>query len=70
MEGAAGSVYTLYAYAWPAADTVIILTFSLRSVQCGNYDEALRSECERERAAFSIDPIIDPIARTVTLSGA
>lgn len=68
-EGAAGSVYTMYAYATPAEDAVIILTFSLRAVQCGNYDEARRSECERERADFSIDPVIDAIAQSVTVSG-
>jgi hypothetical protein len=66
-EGAAGSVYTMYAYAWPAEDAVIIVTFSLRAVQCGNYDEPRRIECERERAAFSIDPVVDGIARSTTV---
>lgn len=69
-EGAAGSVYTMFAYAMPADDLVIILTFSLRAAQCGNYDAARRIECERERADFSIDPVIDAIARTVALSDA
>lgn len=61
-EGAAGSLYTLYAYAFPSGHEVVILTFSLRAVQCGNYDEPQRSACERERAAFSMDPIIDRVA--------
>lgn len=68
-EGAAGSVYTLHAYAMPVADDVVILTFSLRAVQCGNYDEPQRAECERERAAFSIDPVVDAIARSITVKG-
>lgn len=64
-EGAAGSIYTLYAFAMPAGERVAILTFSLREVQCANYDEPARGECERERVAFSIEPIIDRIARTL-----
>lgn len=64
-EGAAGSVYTMYAYALPARDDVVILTFSTRAPQCGNYDEPERSECERERETFSMDPIVDAIARTL-----
>src|SRR5690606_3694063 len=64
-EGAAGSVYTMYAYALPAGDDVVILTFSMRAPQCGNYDEPNRSECEREREAFSMDQIIDDVARTL-----
>ncbi|HEX6998415.1 MAG TPA: hypothetical protein VF322_09735 [Gammaproteobacteria bacterium] len=65
MEGAAGSVYTLYAYAMPAGDDVAILTFSVRAVQCGNYDEPARSACERERAELSMNEIVDRIARTL-----
>lgn len=64
-EGAAGSVYTMYAYAMPAGDAVVILTFSLRAAQCGNYGEPRRSECELERASFSMNPIVDRIASTL-----
>lgn len=69
-EGAAGSVYTMYAYALPVGDDVVILTFSTRAPQCGNYDEPDRGECEREREAFSMDPIIDAIARTLRVEEA
>lgn len=69
-EGAAGSVYTQYAYAAPLNGRVAILTFSLRAVQCGNYDEPRRAECERERAAFSIDHIAGRIHRTIRLATA
>ena len=64
-EGAAGSSYTQYAYARAANDKTEILTFSLRFVQCGNYDEALMSECEVERAAFDIGPTVDEIFNTI-----
>ena len=67
-EGAAGSVYTMYAYATPAGNAVLVLTFSLRAVQCGNYDEGQRAECERERSAFSVDPTIDEVVQTLEFS--
>ncbi len=60
-EGAAGSVYTQYAYAFAGNDPeheTTILTFTLRAVQCANYDEDKRSACEKERASFDIDSII------------
>jgi hypothetical protein len=64
-EGAAGSIYTMYAYAFEHGGRVALLTFSLRAVQCGNYDEPRKSECETERAAFDVSPTIDAIARTL-----
>jgi hypothetical protein len=64
-EGAAGSIYTMYAYAFEHGGRVAVLTFSLRAVQCGNYDEPSKSECETERAAFDVGPTIDAIARTL-----
>ncbi|HVY35913.1 MAG TPA: hypothetical protein VG982_01380 [Candidatus Paceibacterota bacterium] len=68
-EGAAGSIYTQYAYAvnlstLAGAGTMngtAIFTFSLRFVQCANYDDPQRTECETERQAFSIDQTIDKI---------
>lgn len=67
-EGAAGSVYTMYAYATPAGNAVLVLTFSLRAVQCGNYDEERRAECESERAAFSVDSTIDKVVQSIEFS--
>lgn len=64
-EGAAGSVYTSYTYALPKDDKTIVLTFTLRFVQCQNYDELKASECETERAIFEVDKIADEIAQTV-----
>ncbi len=60
-EGAAGSTYIQYAYAFPVGNEVKILTFSLQFIQCGNYDEPKKSACEKERASFDINSIIDKI---------
>lgn len=64
-EGAAGSMYTQYAYARAAGDKTEILTFSLRFVQCGNYDEPNKTACESERSAFDITPTIDEVFETL-----
>lgn len=64
-EGAAGSIYTQYAYAFPTNEKVLIFTFSLRSVQCGNYDDPQKTECESERTTFDVDRFVDQIAQTV-----
>lgn len=67
-EGAAGSTYTNFAYAFAYGQQTAIMTFSLRSVQCGNYDESERIACENERDAFSIDTIANRIAQSITPS--
>ena len=69
-EGAAGTTYLLEAYGFPVRDTtgadkVAILTFGLRQVQCGNYNDPQKTECETERAAFNISNIIDEIVQTL-----
>lgn len=66
-EGAAGSIYEQYAYAFELGVKKVILTFSLRLVQCGNYSEAQMAECNKERSEFNIDNIIGPIAQSVQL---
>lgn len=73
LEGAAGSIYTQYAYAFPLYSTgstqadrkTIILTFTTRATQCGNYDEPKRKACEDERETFDIDSTVDRIARSI-----
>jgi hypothetical protein len=64
-EGAAGSIYTLYAYAFPKDNKTMIFTFSLQSAQCGNFDEEKKTECEGERETFDIDSVIDKIAQSI-----
>lgn len=67
-EGAAGSTYTQYAYATQIGGKVAVLTFTLRQASsCSNYDDPQKSECEAERATFTIDPIIGQIIETIVL---
>lgn len=66
-EGAAGSIYTNYAYATLKNQKVLIFTFSLRAVQCANYDQAEKTECENERTSFDLDGVIDRIAQSAVI---
>lgn len=66
-EGAAGSIYTQYAYAFGKDNQTIIFTFSFRYDQCGNYDEPQKTECENLRTAFDLDSIVDRIAKTLKI---
>ncbi len=57
-EGAAGSVYTTYTYLTPGgADVLAELTFTAKAVQCANYDDPEKTECETERTLFDIDTL-------------
>lgn len=58
-QGAAGSTYTEYQYATGREDKVDTLTFTLRTVQCLNYDEPKKTACLREQAAFNVDALAD-----------
>jgi len=67
-EGAAGSVYTTYTYVGEQTDNKLIaFTFSLRAVQCLNYDDPQKTECLGERESFDVDSLVDRIAQTVVL---
>ncbi|MEO5927355.1 MAG: hypothetical protein ABIO72_01500 [Patescibacteria group bacterium] len=63
-EGAAGSTYTQYAYAFAQSGKTVVLTFTLRSVQCGNFDESQKTACEKEQASFDISPTIDAMVQS------
>lgn len=63
-EGAAGSVYTQYAYTYAAGNQTVALSFSLRLPQCGNYSNEERLACERERQTMDLDGLVDQIAQT------
>ncbi len=65
-EGAAGSTYVQYAYAAPKDGKTLIMTFTLRYVQCANYEDPQKTECQTERDAFSPDKTVDAIFGTVT----
>lgn len=64
-EGAAGSVYTNYAFAMPYEGKTLIMTFTSRATQCMNYDNPEQTECLNERESFDISPLIDQIASTL-----
>ncbi|OGF28163.1 hypothetical protein A2303_01970 [Candidatus Falkowbacteria bacterium RIFOXYB2_FULL_47_14] len=69
VEGAAGSVYEQYAYAFPGSlpeDKTVIFNFSIKTPQCGNYDEPEKTECGNEQASFNLDGIIDEMALSVS----
>lgn len=65
VEGAAGSTYSQYAYAFTQSDGTAILTFSTRTPQCANYDEAEMEDCVAEMDKLDIDDLADRVARTL-----
>lgn len=64
-EGAAGSVFMQYTYTFALASKTAVATFSLREVQCGNYDDMQKSECETERNSFTIDSVLTQMVQTI-----
>ena len=66
-EGAAGSTYTAYTYEFPKDYQTGVITFTLRFVQCQNYDDPKASECESERSTFDIDGTVDRIVQSIKI---
>lgn len=64
-EGAAGSIYNQYAYAFAHDNQTAILTFTLRAPQCANYDDPQKTACEQERSTFDLDSVVDKMAQTL-----
>ena len=58
-EGAAGSVYTEYAYATVINNNVYLTLFLARDVDCNNYPEEEKIECQAERESFNLDNLVD-----------
>ncbi len=58
-EGAAGSVYTEYAYATVVGEDVYVIKFVARYPNCSNYPDKERGECEMERETFNLDNLVD-----------
>lgn len=67
-EGAAGSIYTTYTYATIYGAKLTTLHFTLRFIQCMNYDEPNRTQCLAEQTAFSPDAFADSLMKTLTLT--
>lgn len=64
-EGAAGTIYTDYTYTTARGDQLYILTFTLGTVQCANYDEPDQSLCLDDQANFDADAMVDRIIGSV-----
>lgn len=58
-EGAAGSVYTQYAYTTVINDKVYMIKFVARYVNCSNYPEEKMIECSKEREQFNLDSLVN-----------
>ncbi|NCT55007.1 hypothetical protein GW758_03580 [Candidatus Falkowbacteria bacterium] len=58
-EGAAGSVYTQYAYITVIGDNVYSVQFVARYPNCDNYSEEESIKCQTERESFDLDILVD-----------
>jgi hypothetical protein len=64
-DAAAGSRYTAYTYTVARDAGVLSIHFTIRRVQCLNYDEPRQNECMRVQSEFDPDVLADTIASTV-----
>ena len=64
-EGAAGSTYTQYAYEREIDEKNVTLSFTLRTPQCGNYNEPEKITCETEQNSFKLDNLVNQIFGTL-----
>jgi tryptophan-rich sensory protein len=64
-EGAAGSVYSSYAYTTLKDGQLIEVSFTLRYPNCSNYEPAPSQACTNEREAFDLDATVDRIVQTI-----
>lgn len=66
-EGAAGTIYTQYMYVFARQDKTVSLGFTVRAVQCFNFNDPQKTACEHERETFDLDldRLVDQIAGTV-----
>ena len=66
-QGAAGSIYTEYTYETAIDNKIIAFAFTIKSVQCVNYENPQRSACENERATFDLNAVMNDIVSTIQL---
>lgn len=64
-EGAAGSIYTSYAYNSVVNGKNLIFTFTIRKPQCMNYDEPNQSACIQEQQSVNFDRLADQMMQSV-----
>jgi hypothetical protein len=68
-EGAAGSTYITYTYNFSPIQnnkTTYSLNFTLREVQCLNYDNPQQTECLNERQHFNVNTLVGSAIDGVT----
>jgi hypothetical protein len=66
-EGAAGTIYTQYAYSTIKNGSLITVSCVIRCPQCINYSEPQRTECANERGTFDLDKIIGYIVKNLSV---
>ena len=66
-EGAAGTIYTQYAYSTIKSGSLITVSCVIRYPQCMNYSEPQRTECANERETFDLDKIIGYIVKNLSV---
>jgi len=69
-EGAAGTIYTQYAYSTIKSGNLITVSCVIRYPQCINYSEPHRTECANERERFDLDKIISCIVKNLSIKKA
>lgn len=66
-EGAAGSVFVDYAYAFPHGDKTAVMSFGVSFPRCENFDGAEQGVCASEQASFDPDVVVDRMAESLVL---
>ena len=66
-EGAAGTVYTQYAYSTIKSGSFITVSCVIRYPLCINYSEPYRTECAKERETFDLDKIVGYIVKNLNV---
>ena len=69
-EGAAGTIYTQYAYSTMKGGSLITVSCVMRYPQCINYSEPHRTECTNECETFDLDKIIGYIVKNLSVEKA
>jgi len=64
-EGVAGNVYSSYTYTTIRNDKLVSVDFTLRYINCNNYDEGQSRACTNERESFDLDATVDRIVQTI-----
>lgn len=64
-ESVVDVVQTRYTYTTAAAEgKLLTVAFTMRYPSCANVDERYRSECEKERQAFSVDRLVQRVVES------